>query len=583
MKFSNIKIAFFGLIFLLADCAGTPNRTGESAWIRINHAGYTPDRVKIAVVLSDTDITGAAWSLKKDENTVISGTLSNGRRGDDHFSAQEYYFTIDFSAVKETGTYTLELENAQPKNIIISRDPYSLYATQALMHLRAVRSGGPTIFRNPSHLGDSQAIIYNVNGDWTKGSWRQAIPRRTTDMLGGHYDAGDQIKFTLCESSLAWHLLMAYEINPSLFVKVHSTSNLPDILDEAKHSLDYLAKTFPDENTFIIQVGDKNDHNQGWRLPERDSLNGRRPALSALSRVHMGGTAAALALGANIFKNIDAQAAALYESKAIAIYKRARQSDTQTSAFERDETNDFYYDPTDEDNMALAAAELYRLTRNRTYLDDAKAYAPPSISAVSWTEWNALANFRLAEHGDATARERLFQQIDNYAMYNVWDLPGESYYWGILPVWIGMGNTHALAQRLDRKQELTPAFLGVLDYTFGRNNWGLAMLASYDLPDSIRNIYSFIWHVQKRMPIGAMSAGPGDRSTHTSMSRYFQGSPNRSLSRFNTSSAVFYDNANDFMIQESTIWGQGNFILMMALASEKNLSPAANPGTLEKK
>jgi hypothetical protein len=297
----------------------------------------------------------------------------------------------------------------------------------------------------------------------------------------------------------------------------------------------------------------------------------------------MGGVAAALALGAHIFKNIDAQSAAIYENKAIAIYNRARKSDTQSSAFLRDSTNDFYYDRTDDDNMALAAAELYRLTRNRSYLDDAKIFAPPAVTAVSWTEWNALANFRLAELGDTEARSRFFQQTERYAQDNIWNLPGDQYYWGILPVWIGMANMHLLSRRMERKQELSPPFLGVLDYTFGRNNWGLAMLASYDLPNSIRNIYSFVHHVQRRMPVGALSEGPGDKKTHDSMSQYFNGSPSNALKRFNTSSAVFYDNAHDFMIQESTIWGQGNIILMLALASANNLSPDANPGTLERR
>ncbi len=540
-------------------------------WLRVNQAGYTPERAKTAVVLSDTDIAGDNWSIKKNGNIVLSGKLSAGKRGENFYVAQEYAYTIDFSSLSEKGTYSLELAGAKTQQVIIHDDPYSLFATQALMHLRAMRSGGPARLHKPSHLGDSAAIVYKANGNWQAGAWQEDSPRRTVDMLGGHYDAGDYIKFTLNEAYLAWHLLTAYQENPSVFVKAQSTSNLPDILDEAKHSLDYLAKTFPDENTFVIQVGDGKDHDQGWRMPEMDGLDGKRPALCALSRVHMGSTAAALALGALVFKDIDGEIAAIYESKAKAIYARAKES-TQASAFERNATNDFYYDQTDADNMALAAS----------YLDDGKGYAPPAAYEVSWGDWNAFANHRLAELGDAAAKSRLLLEVGRYERSgerdNIWNLTGE-YTWGSLHRWIGMANAYERARRLDG-EKLSVPFLGVLDYVFGRNNWGIAMIASADLPYSIRNIYNGIYRLTQAFPVGALSEGPGDVKMHVDMRKYFSVPANSPFEEFNTSAGVFYDNADDFMIQESTIGGQGDLLLMLALASAKNLQPKADSGTV---
>jgi len=531
-------------------------------WVRINQAGYTPERNKTAIVLSDTDIAGTIWNLKKNDAIVLSGKIPSSKPGDNIYAAQAFTYAIDFSALKEKGDYVLEVAGAQTQQVLVKDDPYSLFATQSLMHLRAMRS---------KHSGDSTAIVHKVKGDWKQGAWQEEVPRRTINMQGGHYDAGDYIKFTLNEAYLAWHLLSAYLENPSLFVKVQSTSNLPDILDEAKHSLDYLLKTFPDENTFVIQVGDGKDHEQGWRLPEMDALNGKRPALCALSRAHMGSTAAALALGANVFKNIDANSAAKYREKAKAIYARASQSDTQTSAFERNKVNDFYFDQTDEDNMALAAAEL----------GEGKAYAPPAASEVSWGEWNAFANYRLATQGDETAKSRLLLEASRYEGENIWNLPGD-YIWSSLHRWIGMANVHLRAQRLQGK-ELSLPFLGVLDYVFGRNNWGIAMLASADLPYSIRYVYNGIYRLTKVFPTGALSEGPGDKATHLEMRKYFVIPKNNSFEKFNTEAGVFYDNADDFMIQESTIVGQGDLLLMLALASAKNLSPKADSGTVPRR
>ena len=531
-------------------------------WIRINQAGYAPERNKTAIVLSDTDIAGQIWNLKKNDVTVLSGKIPAGKSGDNIYAAQAFTYSIDFSTLKEKGSYVLEVADAQTQQVLVKDDPYSLFATQALMHLRAMRS---------RHSGDSVAIVHNVKGDWKQGAWQEGVPRRTVNMQGGHYDAGDYIKFTLNEAYLAWHLLSAYIENPSLFVKVQSTSNLPDILDEAKYSLDYLLKTFPDKNTFVIQVGDSKDHEQGWRLPEMDALNGKRPALCALSRAHMGSTAAALALGANVFKNIDANSAAKYREKAKTIYARANQSDTQASAFERNIVNDFYFDQTDEDNMALAAAEL----------GDTKSYAPPAASEVSWGAWNAFANYRLAIQGDETAKSRLLLEASRYEGENIWNVPGD-YIWSSLHRWIGMANVHLRAQRLQGK-ELSLPFFGVLDYVFGRNNWGIAMLASADLPYSIRNVYNGIYRLTKVFPTGALSEGPGDKATHLEMQKYFAIPKNNSFEKFNTQAGVFYDNADDFTIQESTIVGQGDLLLMLALASAKNLSPKADSGTVPRR
>ncbi|MDR2732934.1 MAG: glycoside hydrolase family 9 protein [Fibromonadaceae bacterium] len=572
----HISFRFFAvaiMVSFLSSYAGV--------WLRVNQAGYTPERVKTAVVLSDTDIAGEGWSLKKDGTIVTGGTLSAGKESQDYYVKQKYYYTLDFSDAQEKGTYTLELAGAEAQQVIIGEDPYSLFATQALMHLRAMRSGGPSRLNSePTHLGDSAAIVYIVDGNWEDGNWKKASPEKKVKMQGGHYDAGDYIKFTLNEAYLAWHLLTAYRENPSLFVDVQSPSNLPDILDEAKHSLDYLAKTFPDNNTFVIQVGDGNDHDE-WpvRLPENDKLEGKRPALCALSRVHMGSTAAALALGAQVFKDFDETASVLYEERAKAIYARARQNGTQVSAYENNNTNEFYRVDSDTAHMALAAAELYDLTKTQSYLDEAIAYNTPRGYEVGWSEWNSFTNHRLAVLGNAEAKTRLNSEVASYNRSanrdNVWNLTS-GYTWASLHRWIGAANAYERRYRLDGTSETAP-FLGVLDYTFGCNNWGIAMVASKDLPYSIRNVYNTIYILKNEFPLGALSEGPGQKNTHNNMKKWFDDegqwssvSTNAYFEEFNTNVAVFYDNQYDFVTQESTIGGQGDLILMLALAAKNN-------------
>ncbi|MCL2187547.1 MAG: glycoside hydrolase family 9 protein [Defluviitaleaceae bacterium] len=532
-----------------------------ACWIRLNRAGYVPNRPKIAVVLADKDITGARWRVTNDENVVLEGTLRSGLAGDNIHVAQAFSYEIDFTSLTAAGTYTFELDGAQKQTTQICPAPYAVFARQALLHLRHMRSGCDTPMTKAGHLKDDAAIMHIPDGARENGAWKPCPTRRTLDMRGGFYDAGDYIKFTLTIASMTWHLLRAYEENAALFDS--------DLLDEAKYALDYLAKIHPDSETFVIQVGAGADHNEGWRLAADDRLDGKRPAFCALSRAHMGSASAALALGAVVFAKHDATASDLYAEKAVAIYKRARMDDTLPTAFERNETNDFYYDKTDTDNMALAAAELFRLTNDVSYLNDGEAYAPPPMGSVSWGVLNGNANFRLAQAGDKAATARFLEEATQYKWDNPWTLPGGKYGWGSLPVWMGIAINHELARRyfnVDTGGAVSVPLLGVLDYTFGRNNWGIGMVASDEMPHTIRNVYNAITNVLGKLSVGAMSEGPGNRKRHDMYTQYFRTPADNPFDRFNTNEMVFYDDSYDFMIAESTIWGQGNLILMLALA-----------------
>ena len=64
-------------------------------------------------------------------------------------------------------------------------------------------------------------------------------------------------------------------------------------------------------------------------------------------------------------------------------------------------------------------------------------------------------------------------------------------------------------------------YLDVLDYTLGKNNWETAFVASEQIPNSIRNVYSQIYKLEpKHFPTGDISERPGDRTTHEKVKTY---------------------------------------------------------------
>lgn len=561
-----------------------PSQAFAEFFIRSNQAGYTPNREKSLVIMAEQNMSGAAWTITAQgaAQAALKGNLVGSVGTKNNENPLAFNHIVDFSSLTTVGSYTFKISfqsQTQERSIEIKADPYSKFVTQALRHLRVMRSGVPTLLHKASHLKDAQAILHQVKGTPAEGVWEPVSPGRTVDVSGGWYDAGDYIKFTLNEAYVTWHLLTAYRENPKIHTKVYSQSNLPDILDEANHGLDFLLKTFPDSETFIVQVGGKEDHSQGTRLPESDALDGKRPAYSAISRVHMGSTAAALALGAKIFaERGDATRAQALQNKAASIFERAEQSDALTTVYEKDATNDFYRTEGDSAMMALAASELYGLTLQSTYLDKAKLWSPHAGTEVSWAEWNFFANFRLAEW-DASAKSKAESEAKVYAgraTQSIWGY-NHPFTWGTLHRWVGNASTTARIAKLNKvtNPSARMPMLLMTDLVFGRNPWGVSFLFSNDLANSLKNIYGQIYPLLDEFPVGALSEGPGDALTHKDMEQWITVNPNDPMIPFNTSVGVFYDNSNDFMTQEATIGGQADIILLLTLASDTNF--VANP------
>lgn len=542
-------------------------------YLRWNQSGYAAAQPKVLLALSDADLAGQAWTVVRGGKVVRQGTFGASVTGAGDHTPFAFNHPADFTSLSEPGDYDFVTAGAPPAKFRIAAAPYARLLPLPLRHLREMRSGShDTRLRRFSHPGDARALMFIPDGDPANGKWKPVEPARTVDALGGWYDAGDQIKFTLNQAATAYHLMLAYRLQPALFGPGPGKSGLPDVLDEARHGLEFLMRVHPDRDTFIIQVGNALDHEQGSRLPEDDKLDGQRPALCALSRVHMGAAAAALALGARTWGELGrVDDMARYAVMARKIYARARAADTIPTAFERDDVNDFYRDPAPEDQLAVAAMELFALTEDDTYLAQARAYAPPAAKEVGWGDWNWLANAALAPH-DGAAKQRLRDEVAGYLRHArergaPWGLPSR-YVWGSLARWVGIANAaRASGRELGTAPERDALFWGIADYTFGRNNWGVSFLFSEELPNTLRHLYSPTYKLLKVFPTGALSEGPGGKKLHDSLSKWFKIPADDPFHRFNTAAGVFFDNDTDFMCQEATITAQADLVLLLTLAS----------------
>jgi hypothetical protein len=544
-------------------------------YIRHNQVGYSPERSKRIIVMADESMQGMAWKLvDKDKVEQSSGVMVNSIAGTTSHTAKPFNYLIDISDITTVGTYELSVAE-QKVSIVIADKPYQYLLSKILRFLRVNRSGtDDTLLTPASHLGDQSLLLYRPYGDTELGQWQVDNQAEKVDMLGGWYDAADYIKFTLTTAYTSYYLLRSYQEAPELFTKELSHSDLIDVLDEAKIGLDYLLKTFPSQNEFIIQVSSGKDHQEGFRLPQNDLRDGKREAFSAISSAHMGLTSAALALGSDIFSQQNKATLALkYREAAIAIYQRAREDDAiNTSVFERNATNDFYRDNDSNDNMGLAAAELYRLTHEEQYLTHAKEYVALA-GASNWTAWCCVTsslNYRLSEWSE-TASLQLTEELSAYQTYaqpdNIWGIP-------MKPTWGPLLGAHVVASYaglhyLSDNQYSAQMLWDNVDYFLGRNNWGVSFIASPELLKPATHVYSQVYKLTNEYPLGAVSEGPGSKTSYLSLKSYFTETElDSSFEPFNTSTQVFYDNASNFQTMESTIAAQATTLYMLAVASK---------------
>ncbi|MGM0462408.1 MAG: glycoside hydrolase family 9 protein [Fibrobacterota bacterium] len=575
----RMAVPIFCLALFITAENSEDNSGTQSLHLRCNQAGYRPQRPKSLVIMSQEDQAGVPWQIIHEDDTVLSGIVAESQTGAGDHTSHAYNHVVDFSSLTDSGTYDFCITDKSTQ-LHITPHPYSAFITDALRHLRVVRSGEnhDRIAGKTAHGGDSAAILHTPRGDVSQGEWEQVEPRRTVDMSGGWYDAGDYIKFTLTNATTAYYLLEAYEANPMAFTSVLSSSDLPDVLEEARFGLTYLMKTHPEEDIFIVQVGDARDHHQGTRLPEQDPLNGKRPAHSAISPVHMGITAATLAKGSRIFDNLGKKdEAAAYLSMAEKIMSRALAPDAHGKAvFERDKTNDYYRDNTLYDNMALAALELFKTTGDSTYLNQAQSYPSKPAEWISWGQYNFNVNFGLRNHhapAEEAAREDIIFFLSS--MDSLWGIPLH-YSWASVHTWNGAGAAAGAWYREYGDTAARNLHLKMVDLLFGRNNWGISFMASTRLPRTFQNVYNQIYELTGDFPHGAVALGPAGREIHTDMEQWFGTPPATVLDSFQTDAAVFHDWERDFVTSETISMSQAYAIWLLSIASDHTAQAPAD-------
>ncbi|KAL4451254.1 hypothetical protein ABPG77_009326 [Micractinium sp. CCAP 211/92] len=226
-------------------------------------------------------------------------------------------------------------------------------------------------------LGMSWLFMYAQRSGRLSSAPDNPIPWRGDDHLqdpvvGGFFDAGDHLKlnFPLATSLtfLAWGALEF----PAAYA---ATGQTQAALENLRWGAQYLMDCHPSDGTYIAQIGEPGADHAYWGRPE-DQL-GPRPSYtwdsSKPASDAAGAAACALASASLLFKASDAAFAASCLDHARRLFNFASTYEGKYSASQPGPT--YVYPSTQfEDDLAFAAAWLYRATGEEQFLAAARKY-----------------------------------------------------------------------------------------------------------------------------------------------------------------------------------------------------------------
>ncbi|CAN0885577.1 Endoglucanase 17 [Linum grandiflorum] len=207
----------------------------------------------------------------------------------------------------------------------------------------------------------------NQRMSWRKDSALSDGSAMNVDLVGGYYDAGDNVKFgfpmAFTTTMLSWSVI---EFGGLM------KGELLNAKQAIRWGTDYLLKATAHPNTIYVQVGDATKDHSCWERPE--DMDTPRTVLkidqnSPGSDV-AGETAAALAAASLVFRRCDPSYSKLLLNRAIRVFQFADKYRGPYSNGLKSFVCPFYCSYSGyQDELLWGAAWLHRATKNQMYLN----------------------------------------------------------------------------------------------------------------------------------------------------------------------------------------------------------------------
>jgi len=568
----------------------TPLAAQQRTWIRINQLGYLPDGPKTAVACSLQPVTIRTFTLQDSEGRVVLGPRKAVSAGS--FAACASTHRLDFSGFTKPGRYTLVADGAASPPVIINARAYAGAADSLLIYMRQQRSGFSTIVKDSIHKFDGRIVDH---------------PTRTNEFInvsGGWADASDYLQYVTTSANATFVMLMAYRDNPRMFGDkfdargLEGSNGRPDILDEARHGLDWLLRMYPGGEDMFNQLGDDRDHSF-FDLPWNDSSDygwGRgkdRPVYPCTGKPQglikaknrstgyastAGKYAAAFGIAAAVFRKTDPRFADTLRERALAAYRLGRQHPgvCQTAPAR---SPYFYEEDNWHDDMELGAASLVDATGQMQFLGDALVHArnepvtpwmgKDTANHYQWYPWHNNGHYEIWRNGSAGEKAQM-ARFYRRGLEAVIGRANNGFRMGVPFIWcssnlIASFATQAyLYRRMTGDNRFREYEAAALDWLLGANPWGVSMIVG--LPswgNFARDPHAVIPTRMKLQLTGGMLDGPVYGSIYKSLLGIRLIRPDE-YAPFNTGFIVYHDDLGDYSTNEPIMDGTANLTYLFA-------------------
>ncbi len=441
--------------------------------IHVNQVGYKSADKKIAIINgqhSSFNVVDAA-NMKVVLTKELSETLKDDSSGDSVCYA-------DFSEITSKGKYFISVSKLgrSYEFKIGDSDIYTGVSDAMLKALYFQRCG---------------ITLDNINaGEYIHGACHKSLAKiygddsKEIDVSGGWHDAGDYGRYVVPAAVTAADLLLAYEFFPNSFTDTtnipESSNKIPDILDEAKYSIEWMLKMQDKISGGVYHKVTSMSFPDITLMPDIDVDDLYVMPVSTTATANF---AAVTAMSARIYKDIDPYFSMSCLNASLQAWSWLEKNDNFVE-FKNpaDVLTGEYGDNSGYDEISWAAAELFRTTDDKKYGDYFVKNFEANGFGLGWQNVSGFAAiaymFSNSDKTDIKMSEEIIKswiekadmfvdtaKKDGYllAMHKM------EYYWGS-----NMNvATHAMhllvADRLSNKEEYTEAVKNAAHYLMGRN------------------------------------------------------------------------------------------------------------------
>ena len=585
---------------LLAGCltlsaSAAQQRAESRRFIRVNQIGYLIRAPKFAVLCTLDSLPRVTFTVRDATGRIMVRRFASSSGS---FASCRSTYRLSFTELTRPGTYRIQVAGAETATFRVGDSVYVGVADSLLVYMRQQRSGWNPVFKDSVHRYDGIVVDHPTLGG------------QTVKVSGGWADASDYLQYVTTSATATYAMLAALRDFPHAFADRYTangsegSNDVPDVLDEANHGLDWLLRMYPGGNTIFNQIADDRDHAY-FDLPATDSVDygwgkGRaRPVYPCTGKAQglltnknrstgwastAGKYASAFALAAHIQRDRNPTLAGLLRQRAEKVFAlgMGHPGVCQTAPAGAPY---FYEEDNWVDDMELAAAELavdssaQSAGLIRTGLDfAAREKVTPWMGAdtASHYQWYPFVNFGHAVLSDQVTKA----QRDTLTRYYRDGIAAtvrrakNGFRIGIPFIWCSNNLVVAFATQAmlyramsgdARYREYEQA---AIDWLFGVNPWGLSMFIGLGT-NPPRDPHSVVAdQLGVKLLTGGLVDGPVYRSIFGNLLGVRLHNEDE-YATFNTGVIVYHDDLGDYSTNEPTMDGTASAVWLLAALAPK--------------